>query len=202
MKKTYILLLFSTLLLIFLGVFVYNKYVSLALKAFEDKILTEIDSVGKTTRTPTPVLNANCKFDINSQTDAFLKNKTDFSNYTWDEDKKTAQVQLNENTQLLIERGGCNQFNFYLTLKFEKSNLTVDNKKEIFQEILPFAQQLFEIEDYNLLNLAIMTGDYEIHQYKNEFLMDFYNEKHCNANLYFHKSEKGQTTIKLGFTLC
>lgn len=66
----------------------------------------------------------NCVFDRDTVTDNFLKNITEFSNYSWDHHTKEARIILANNDSLYIHIGGCMHYGVSATLT------RVGNKKE------------------------------------------------------------------------
>ncbi len=203
MKKTILIvgvLFVSTLLG---GWYLYSHYIKHTLIRVEQNIQQQYDSMKSVTKVPEGVLDQNCIYDLDTQTDDFLKGIPEFSNYTWNNDLKQATIILNENETMIVERGGCNHFSFYSTIQLEKSDLTVQNQKEIFTKALWMAEKLFEVQDYNFFLTALDTGDYSIQKYKHQFLIVFESEAYCNAELLFTVDpETQQVQIKIGYYLC
>jgi hypothetical protein len=51
-----------------------------------------------------------CVFDLKTQTDKFISDVPEFSNYTWDDYTKTAIITLKNGEELKVIKGGCNHF--------------------------------------------------------------------------------------------
>lgn len=184
-----------------MGFFLFTKYIKLTVNELEKRVQSEIDSVSYLTKIPKPIFETNCKFDVASQTDAFLAGKKNFSNYTWDQEKKIATITLSSGEMLKVERGGCNQFNFYAILYLENSKLTEKNKVEIIEKAMKIAEELFDTSDFQMFNYAFSKGDYQYNSNKNEFLIDINSETYCVAQVYFI-NKKGKAEIKIGYSLC
>ncbi len=203
LKKSYFIGIFVFLLALLTAWFLYINYLKHTLHQLQKSIITQIDSVANNTQTPQPILNKNCKYDLSSQTDDFLKGISEFSNYSWDNQLKQATITLNDDTILIVERGGCNQFKFYGTLRLKNSNLTEKNQLQIFTKAMWIAEKLFENHDYEFFKNALETGNYEIQNYDNQFLVLFDTSEYCNAEILFINHPKnGTVEIKIGYYLC
>jgi len=185
------------------GWYLYSHYIKLTLNRVEQSIQQQYDSMKSVTQVPDGVLDQNCIYDLDTQTDDFLKGIPAFSNYTWNNDLKQATVILSEEETMIVERGGCNHFSYYCTLQLKTSDLTVKNQKEIFTKALWMAEKLFATEDYNFFLYALETGDYAIQKYDHQFLITFETEAYCQAELFFIVDpETHRVDIKIGYYLC
>jgi hypothetical protein len=68
-----------------------------------------------------------CVFDLNTQTDDFLKETPKFSNYVWNNERKKATIKLDNGNTLIVTRGGCVHFSFYGNLLLNKSELDLND---------------------------------------------------------------------------
>lgn len=203
LKKPYLLLAIALIFVLLIGWFLYINYLKHTLHQLQKSVITQIDSVANNTKTPQAILNKNCKYDLTTQTDDFLKGIPEFSDYSWDDQLKQATITLNDSTILMVERGGCNQFKFYGTLRLQNSNLTEKNQTQIFTKAMWIAEKLFENQEYEFFRNALETENYEIQKYDNQFLVIFDTSAYCNAEILFIRHPKnGTIEIKIGYYLC
>jgi hypothetical protein len=203
LKKNILISLGVLLLVILASWFFYSKFIKYTIQEVQKSIFKEYDTIEKFTKIPQPILSKDCEFDLDAQTDDFLKTIPEFSVYSWDNNTKKATIDLDSENFLLVERGGCKQFRFYATLHSKKSDLKVTDQQAIFKEALWIGSKLFEIEDYMFFQNALATGAYEIYKYENELLITFDSEKFCNAEIYFKSNPKIHSIeLKIGYTLC
>lgn len=186
-----------------IGWFFYTKYIHYTFKEIENRVVKQLDTIQVLTKSPQKAMEEDCTFDLDTQTDDFLKSIPEFSNYTWNNDKKQATIVLENNDTLLVQRGGCNHFVFSATLILQKSDLKVENQKEIFEKALWMAEKLYEKSDYMYFQTAISIGEYDMEKHENEFLLTFPSENYCGADLFFIRNPKTQQVeIKIGYYLC
>jgi hypothetical protein len=86
------------------------------------KLPDDTVKIEKSKKTDKAILNKKkknepCAFDMKQQTDAFLKDKPQYTSYKWNNQLKEARILLNNNEDtLIIHRGGCHYFEFSIHL--------------------------------------------------------------------------------------
>lgn len=179
------------------------KYLKTTFKSFEDLFRKELDSIQQVVQTPDEAVYYDCKYPIEKQTDNFLSGIGEYSSYTWDDDTKTAKITLNDDQSLIVKRGGCDQFDFYITLNLKNKLIDLNNKDIAIKQLLIHAEKLFEPEDYSILLTALQQGNYKLDKYDNELRMVFNIETYCFAEIYIsiHKSQN-KSSLKIGYSKC
>lgn len=77
-----------------------------------------------------------CIFDQSSQTDDFLKGIKELEGYVWFDEKKKAELVLNDHWSLSIKRGGCDHFELSVEFLYDRVLDFEENKKEILGKII------------------------------------------------------------------
>lgn len=95
--------------------------------------------------------NEECTFDQSTQTDEFVKNIPEFSNYKWNNIKKEATIKLKNGDELIARRGGCVHFGISGELFEKKQDGVIYDEQHWFEKIKWIAEKLFSKSDYNLL---------------------------------------------------
>ena len=186
-----------------MGGFFYMNFLKKTFQSFEDIIKKELDSVQKVIKTPGEAVYNNCKYPIENQTDNFLSGIPEYSSYSWDNETKTAIITLSKNENLTVKRGGCDQFDFYITLQKNNSLINLNNKEEAIKDLLNHAEKLFEAEDYSRFLTALQNGDYKIDKYSDELRMVFNINDFCFSEIYMYNNKvKNISMIKIGYTKC
>ncbi len=144
-----------------------------------------------------------CVFDLNTQTDDFLKEIPEFSNYVWDNERKKATIKLNNGNTLIVTRGGCDHFSFYGNLLLNKSELNFNDESGILKKTLWIAEMLFHKSDYELIKKSLNNQDYEIEKSENQYYLDFKNNAYCDMTLVIENlTDQNLVSIEIGFYQC
>ncbi|WP_452227649.1 hypothetical protein [Lacinutrix sp. MEBiC02404] len=144
-----------------------------------------------------------CVFDLNTQTDDFLKEIPEFSNYVWDNEQKKATIKLENGNTLIITRGGCAHFSFYGNLFLNKSELNLNDESGIFKKALQIAEKLFHKSDYELIKELLKNKDYEIEKSENQYYLDFKDDRYCDMTLVVENlTDQNLISIEIGFYQC
>ncbi|QSS96704.1 hypothetical protein [Psychroflexus sp. ALD_RP9] len=144
-----------------------------------------------------------CVFDLNTQTDDFLKEIPEFSNYVWDNEKKKATIKLDNGNTLIVTRGGCVHFSFYGNLLLNKSELNFNDENGIFKKALWIAEKLFHKSDYELIKKTLNDKDYEIEKSENQYYLNFKSELYCDMTLVVENlTDQNLISIEIGFYQC
>lgn len=145
----------------------------------------------------------NCIFDFNTQTDDFLKEIPEFSNYIWDNVEKKATIKLDNGNILIITRGGCDNFSFYGNLLLNKSEINLNDEDKIFKKALWIAERLFNKSDFKLMKEMLENKKYEIEKTKNQYYLTFEQENYCDMTLVAKNLiDKKLVSIEIGFYQC
>ena len=140
-----------------------------------------------------------CVFDQASQTDEFIKDIKEFSNYTWNDSTKTATILLNSGDTLFASRGGCNHFALSGTLIQQNQSQFEFNQKRVFEKALWIAERLFDHHDFGELNDLIEHRNYSlIESDDNGFFLQFNHDDFSEYYLLAIWSEKS-IRIEIGY---
>lgn len=203
MKKPFFILLALLTVSLLIGWYFYTHYISKTLKTFHKELTEKLDTIQQQVQIPQPVLEGDCFFNRASQTDDFLKNIPEFSDYTWNNTSKKATVFLENGDKLTIERGGCDRFNFYAHLYLQNTDLTLKNKNAIFKKALWIVEKLFDQPEYQFFTHSLAAGEYEILSYPDRFLITLEHPDFCHAELLFLQNTKTQKAeIRIGYSQC
>jgi hypothetical protein len=143
-----------------------------------------------------------CTFDLNTQTDDFVKEITEFSNYVWDNEKKIAKIKLDNGNTLIVTRGGCVHFSFYGNLILNNSELNLDDESKIFKKALWIAKKLFHKSDFDFINESLNKRKFEVEETGNQKYYDFQIDRYCNMTLVIEKLKNNQISIEIGYYMC
>lgn len=92
-----------------------------------------------------------CTFDQSTQTDEFVKNIPEFSDYSWNNIKKEATITLKNGDNLIAQRGGCVHFGISGELFIKKKQGIIYDKKFWLNKTKWIAKRIFHESDYNIL---------------------------------------------------
>ena len=143
-----------------------------------------------------------CVFDLNTQTDDFLKEIPEFSNYVWDNEQKKATIKLGDGNTLIVTRGGCVHFSFYGNLLLNKSELNLNDESKIFKKALWIAEKLFHKSDFEFIKESLNKRTFEIEQSENQKYYDFQIDRYCDMTLVVEKINNNQISIEIGYYMC
>ena len=143
-----------------------------------------------------------CTFDLNTQTDDFLKEIPEFSNYVWDNEQKKATIKLGDGNTLIVNRGGCAHFSFYGNLLLNKSELNLNDESKIFKKALWIAEKLFHKSDFEFIKESLNKRTFEIEQSENQKYYDFQIDRYCDMTLVIEKTNNNQISIEIGYYMC
>ncbi|RBP27027.1 hypothetical protein DFR65_1125 [Oceanihabitans sediminis] len=143
-----------------------------------------------------------CVFDLNTQTDDFLKEIPEFSNYVWDNEQKKATIKLDDGNTLIVTRGGCVHFSFYGNLLLNKSELNLNDESKIFEKALWIAEKLFHKSDFEFIKESLNKRTFEIEQSEYQKYYDFQIDRYCDMTLVIEKTNNNQMSIEIGYYIC
>jgi hypothetical protein len=143
-----------------------------------------------------------CVFDLNTQTDDFLKEIPEFSNYVWDNEQKKGTIKLDNGNTLIVTRGGCAHFSFYGNLTLNNSELNLNDESKIFKKALWIAEKLFHKSDFEFIQESLKKGNFEIGQSENQKYYDFQIDRYCDMTLVVEKLNNNQISIEIGYYMC
>lgn len=172
--------------------------------SFEDKPLTEVETVTSSTKKENPKSNSKkknerCEFDMKQQTDEFLKDKPHYAGYTWNNQLKEAKLLLNGKDSLTIRRGGCHYFEFSINLKSLSFDNTIDDSTFWFNTALSYAKDLFDKTDYEWLKKNIDTREYDVSNSEDVRLYSFPHEKYDEFYIRL-SSENKPKEMEIGYS--
>jgi len=210
MKKIFLII---TLIIIGILIYLISYSYPFANGAINDNPKTEIkkDSISKEEITTNKNNNKkiiqteqenDCIFDESTQTDDFLKNIPEFSNYIWNDELKTATIKLENGDTLIVKKGGCYHYSFYGKLILKNSNINFNLNDTIKKKALWIAKKLFEKSDFEFFEKSINEKNYEIIKNDNQIYITFNQEMWCDATLVIEKKKNGKISIEIGYYIC
>lgn len=136
-----------------------------------------------------------CVFDTTTQNDEFLENISEFENYKWFANDKTAKVKYG-NDSIEIYKGGCDHYSTELKVKILKDTVDYSKWNNILKKIIPIAKILKDEFSYNEVLKALENKNYEIESLENMQTLYFQDEylKQNNYSIY-QVSEKNNNII-------
>ncbi len=143
-----------------------------------------------------------CVFDLNTQTDDFLKDAGEFTNYVWDNKQKKATITLKNQNTLIVTRGGCAHFSFYGNLILNNSQLSLNDENKIFENALWISKKLFHKSDFEFIKQLLNKRKFEIIQSENQKYYDFQIDRYCDMTLVIEKLKDNQISIEIGYYIC
>ena len=92
-----------------------------------------------------------CIYDQSTQTDEFIRDVPEFSNYIWNDKSKTATIYLPAGEILKAHRGGCVHFGITGTLSVPNSTKSPSDLDYWFKRCKWIAKRLFNAKDFETL---------------------------------------------------
>ena len=130
-----------------------------------------------------------CVFDLETQTDEFVKDIPEFSNYVWNNDRKEATIKLKDGNILIAHRGGCVHFGISGELHLKGNEISINDFDYWFEKVKWIGKRLFNDSDYEILvkslenktytDMSDNRGIYIVipHKTYNEFLISIKTEE-------------------------
>lgn len=101
-----------------------------------------------------------CPFDLSNQTDDFIKDVPEFSDYVWNSSTKEATIKLPNGDVLIAQRGGCSHFGLSGTL-ISTDSTPLSNEDYWRKKVLWIAKRIFDETDYSFLVYSLESKSYE-----------------------------------------
>lgn len=144
--------------------------------------------------------NEECIFDIRTQTDDFLKETPFFGKHLWNNESKTATIQIDKNTTLIITRGGCTHFSFYFDLIIKGDSTSISDHNYWIRKVFALTKQVPDFDNETMWN-AVLDLSNPTSFSSDQHVWYFNDEQFCSSKLFIKKT--GQTTsIHLGYYYC
>ena len=140
-----------------------------------------------------------CEFDMKQQTDAFLKDKTKYASYKWNNQSKEASLLVDGKDTLTIHRGGCHYFELSINLKSITKNNTISDSLFWFDMALGYAKDFFEKTDYDILKKNIDMHEYEVSGSEDVKLYSFPHEKYDEFYIRLSSEHKAKE-VEVGYS--
>lgn len=156
-----------------------------------------------------PNKKVECTFDLNTQTDEFLKQNSKISEYTWTDSIHYGIIILNNSDTITINRGGCNHFNFFCELTSKNiDTLAFNNENFGLRKAIELVNLIFPKSDAELLDSLITTKEFDTEYIGGGYLGIYrinrvFNYKdHCSTTLFIERLPNGYYKLKVGYYLC
>ena len=150
-----------------------------------------------------------CTFDLNTQTDKFLKQNPKINGYTWTDSIHSGFIILDNSDTIKINRGGCNHFNFFCELTSKNiDTLTFNNEKFGLRKAIELVNLIFPKSDAELLERLIKTTDCDTEYVGGGYLgiykinRVFNYDDHCSTTLVIERLPNGYYKLEIGYYLC
>jgi len=101
-----------------------------------------------------------CTFDQSTQTDEFIRNIPEFSNYIWNDNKKEATILLENGDTLIAHRGGCVHFGISGDLFVSLDNNENYDLEDWLDKCKWMAKRLFSEYDFEVLVSSLKNKTY------------------------------------------
>ncbi len=202
MNKRYVLFGIVLTLILTGGLIFFMSYLKVTFSAFETIITDKLDTIQHLTKTPDRALHKDCKYDFDRQNDDFLSPYPEYASYDWDHEAKVARIVLNDKSTLVVVRGGCHQYNCYITLHKKYTETMPDYQDVVIKEVLIHAQKLFDPVDYGYFVTALQSGEYSVNRDEGNYRMVFTHADYCHAEIFIINHGDSEISVKIGFTKC
>lgn len=147
-------------------------------------------------------IESDCVFDLNTQSDEFMKRLIDYQDYSWNDESKTATIILNNSDTLKLSRGGCTHFyytTYYSTQISDSMNLK--NEELIFNYATKLANNTFPESDVALINNLIEQGLYNSDIGSSQHFYQFDQDNYCSMTLFINELDN-ILTFEFSYYLC
>lgn len=141
-----------------------------------------------------------CVFDLVTQTDDFLKDSPFYGQHVWNEESKTAIIQLSKDETLIITRGGCLHFSYYFDLIIEGDESPITDHYYWIRKIFTLTEQVPDFDNETMWNSVLdLSNPHALT--KEQHAWYFNDERYCSSELFIEKT--GNTTsVRLGYYYC
>lgn len=144
-----------------------------------------------------------CIFDLSTQTDDFIKNIPEFSNYVWNHSTKTGVVTLDGGEKLTVKRGGCNHFEVLGQWIQKNRNHTIADIDFWVEQGKWISSRILTDTDYSELDKMISERHYDLSfEDDTKLRIDFeghsYSEWYLSVNLNF-KNGNDNAIVETGY---
>lgn len=149
---------------------------------------------------PNEVSSQDCIFDLETQTDEFLRSVPEFVDYSWDDISKTATILLPAGDTLYATRGGCDHFAFTGTLVKSGSSHAIDDVSHWLEQGAWISKRVFSADDFtNYMNM-VENKDYEVTVRDNSLFILFNNSQYGEWSLTVRlEADENKTIIETGY---
>jgi len=107
-----------------------------------------------------------CVYDVETQTDDFLKGIDYFKGYVWNIESKSATIRMSENEELIIHKGGCDHYSVSATVKIKRPRVINSLEYYLFY-VLMIAEKLPQDFMHDEVLDALADSKYSIETYEN-----------------------------------
>jgi len=139
-----------------------------------------------------------CVFDKTTQTDEFIRNKTKFTEYEWDNENKTATIKLENGETLKIFRGGCIHFGMSGELFTNFNSSKINDLDFWLDKSLWVSKNIFDNKDYEYLKEQLAKKDYHLERNENSVYIfiphEIYDEFSISVRM-----EGGKAVLYVGY---
>ncbi|WNJ19046.1 hypothetical protein [Pontibacter sp. G13] len=104
-----------------------------------------------------------CIFDLDTQTDAFVRALPELKDYTWNDRTKTARILLQSGDSLVARRGGCDHFGVSGSLRLDQDEHSMQDLAHWIGQARWISSRLMPESDWKAFDQMIELKQYEDH---------------------------------------
>lgn len=136
-------------------------------------------------------------FDLEKQTDDFLKRTPFEGRYVWNAESKTAIIPVETNETLIITRGGGQQFNYYFDLITEEDETPITDHYYWIRKIFRMTEQVPDFDHETLWKAVLdLSNPNSMSAQQHSWYFDL--APFCSSELFIEKMENA-TSVRLGY---
>lgn len=138
-----------------------------------------------------------CIFDIDNQTDDFLKGIDLFKGYVWDDEEKTATLKLESGEVVKIHKGGCDYFSVSTTIEVigDMKSFTMEHFIKHFHNIASKLPKDFKYDD---VKKELLTKNYSVENYDRSTSW-YFNDEYLQMSNYYFSLEQIDNKVHFSF---
>jgi len=168
-------------------------------KTADDKVIIN-DTAGIET---IATVEDDCVFDLTTQNDDFMKEIPDYSNYTWDDESKTATVVFDNNDTIRITMGGCTHYNYYIEFITKTTDsLSIKNPGYGLKIALELAQKVFPKADHQLIDSLVTNKLYDAQLLDVQNYYSLHQDLYCDMTILMEETKSGLFRLEIGYYMC
>ncbi len=119
-----------------------------------------------------------CTFDLETQTDKFIREVSEFKNYSWNDKLKDATIALDNGDTIIAHRGGCTHFGVSGKWTLKNNSHDIDEIDYWIEKLIWISERIMSDDDNEILNDLIKEKNYKKVLSNNKLTLDFQNHNY------------------------